>query len=105
MEENLQLIQIQFNVGSSHTQCNTPYSSLQGQIADAQQVSFAQEKKLVHKQGESLFLLDSIIRPPALNSLSTAVDVDGGVRYPWERQLMIRMQSRYRVFLVVSVFR
>ena len=37
--------------------------------------------------GDNLFLFESIISPAALNSLSTAVDVAGGVRYLVEKDL------------------
>ena len=50
------------------------------------------------KVGDNLFLFASIISPAALNSLSTAVDVAGGVRYLLEKDWVKEQQQPYSPF-------
>ena len=61
---------------------------------------FASRRKssLSTKVGDNLFLFASIISPAALKSLSTAVEVAGGVRYLLEKDRVKEQQQSYSPF-------
>ena len=57
------------------------YNSFPIKFANAQQGASRRKSSLSTNAGDNLFRFASIISPAALKSLSTAVDVAGGVRY------------------------